>query len=322
MLLQGLVLGTGAVTEFSEPPDPEPLLRLSYMQFFGPQPTRGRKVFSTKLPKRERAYRAYIDRLGQLGCPKTKTGAASGASHGLVPITGKCGLSLRDLRDGDDFKHNFPQYYDDVTGLFDQEVLGPMGATHVMANIGWHSSLLGVGDNETETDRWLSARGEGARKQFAPPSGTRPLLLPQFTWRGTTAFGPFGEGNDKAVLDFNGRQSYEDRLGFHDLWSVTAHLWEVHEWIVKSNGTVNMAAFLGDLGGDSAPDTKLDENWRELALLDLKLTPRFKGRASSLFKHHHSNRLILPPIFVDHAHPQPWVYNELNNALLNAICPV
>lgn len=34
------------------------------------------------------------------------------------------------------------------------------------------------------------------------------------------------------------------------------------------------------------------------------------------------NKLILKlyPIFLDHAHPQPWVYNEINNVFLNSIC--
>jgi hypothetical protein len=304
--------------------DMAPLLRLTYMQFFGLMPMRGRSVLAAQLPRSEQRYVAYLDQLGSAVCPAATAGAAKGSRHGLVPITGKCGLRLRDLRDDPAYKHDFPQFYDDLAGRLEKEVLGPIGATHLLVNIGWHAPLRGE-SNETETDAWIEARLRGAQKHFdASYDRERPLFLPQVTWRGTTAFGPFGEGNDQTVERFRHKHPRPagGELGYNDLWGLTERLWEIHKWIAKTNGSVGLHDLVGDLDGASAQHTRLDDGWRDLQLLDIRLSARFKAKVSSLFKHHHTSSLVLPPIFLDHAHPQPWVYNELNNALLNAICPV
>ena len=154
------------------------------------------------------------------------------------------------------------------------------------------------------------------------------LALPRFTWRGNTERAPFGELNDQIVQEVV--KEYPN-IGYYDNKNITLPLRSIHNWVQSYGGKVDLTAYLHRRGGGSSysdsksaskSDTELDSDldFDKLGvLLDPKLEHSVIARANTGGG---DVILTLPLIYMDHVHFQPWVYNELNNAFLNSICPI
>lgn len=362
------------------------MVQLSYVQFYGPMPTRGHACLSLSLPQEQVSYVKYVYEVGSNLCPSSLIPQNHSAyckvlgreykyplmkvlssQDALWPITPYCSKHIKEAR----LKNDFPGFWDDITGRFDDQVLKRLEPSHLVVSIGWHAPLVSQGKDEDKDKEWLRRRIESAKHNFAVSPNHR-LKLPQVTWRGNSAFSSFGEYNDRiafavhqetaavvaveaARAESNENSSgkttgYIDAsvarveavqknasdlsgLGFVALWQLTADLWAIQDWVLQYRSHPFDAArfyHYNATATDSntvATGSVLFEDKQLQAALGLKfrLSPelvrsvlhanRGTGKPSAVL-------IKLITIFLDHAHPQPYVYNELNNAFLNSVCHV
>lgn len=319
------------------------LVRLSYFQFYGPMPMRGRKILSNHTPMPEKEYRTFAESMGRKMCPMNNSivddslnqlphWKSTTRSQCLVPITPECGWKLRDERDTIDYaRWNFPQFYDDDTeGNLEREVMQPMNVSHLILNIGFHSDIH---SSETHSARdWVKTRVRSASQYFQKTKN--PLLhLPQVTWRGSTAFGPFAQYNDELVRQTQRELGIKDdqprvhdptqaSLGFLDVYRLSEELWKIHRWIVRYNGSFNIAEYYRFQNGTTQRHFER-KKWKEFQELPLVLSEHFgEKNSTSEAIPKYLRSLKLAPIYVDAAHPQPWVYAELHNFFFHVACDI
>ena len=415
----------GEGLDLDSTPGSDAAAKLSYIQFYGSMPLRGRSSLSLRLPDAEEDFVRYLNRTGAELCPLaladqefpppvfySQKGNASAlaalhfwsrdahynnahtARHrrpvlsALQPISWECGLVLRRARDVKESltRLDFPGFYDDMSGLFEEQVLGPLGASHLVVNIGFHSALPGYADNETKNRDWLRRRVKAARKHYTGgKKASRRLALPQVTWRGTTAFAPFAALNDRNAREVRDELLVEAKsgtgksgsgegggvvqdleLGVFDIYDMTRRLWGLHRLMQRLGGSVDLILLraielgleqeyhppllaasnhtssvrgAGELGLGTGWVKQVAGEWRGL---NIRLGSRLNATASHvagvleeagtvgddhgrLRRHRHvlhKRMLKIPVVYVDMAHPQPWVYNEINNMFLNSICQV
>lgn len=281
-------------------------VRLSYIQWYGDMPLRGHKSLSI-LP-RDSSLPDYLARQSRKYCSNDDT---------IVPYSGACALKRRK-----EARWDMPSFSERVLcqpgyeiggignaesvrcRMFERDVLGPMGTTHLLLNIGWHSSLSQNPD-EGRGEWFLDKVVHAADEYFASYPTSRPaahaqnssisshklhghMVLPKVTWRSTTARGPFHYDSDPVAWKYRNTHG-PHRLEYFDVWGITEFLQNIHDAIVSKD------------------DAKLSQ-----LLLKSTLWP---GSQSV-------NTSTVLTIWVDPAHPEPWVYEEIHSAFLSAVCPI
>jgi hypothetical protein len=235
-----------------------------------------------------------------------------------------------------------PSLWDDLKGNFEEQVLGPINATHSLFNIGWHGPLAG---NDTVKREWLLTRVRAAKKRYAGAASKQHghghghaahLVLPPMSWRGVSDQSPFGSVNTAAA-----------RALHHELDAGLAQVHPAHKGGVLRLGVVEMSALGGAVSvlqscvadwGDGVtvgavadiiasrknPSSVSDPNKDKVLFGRFALSPELlqagkpEGSAGSRFAEAAPSKFRR--VLLDHAHPQPFVYNQLNNAFLNSVC--
>jgi hypothetical protein len=334
-----------------------PVLRLSYIQFYGPMPQRGLSRLSLSLPLAEAEFNAHLRAAGEDMCPSsliphnyTAVSKVMAREYqyppmktlpprdALLPMTPYCSQHIQEAR----LNNDFPQFWSDLDGQFDDKVLKSMGPTHLIINIGWHAPFTSQGKDEQKDKQWLRRRISSARQNFVSSGKHHHLRLPQVTWRGSTAFSVFGQYNDRIARELQGElavsaaaeststrppsdasgignSSAVEALGLVELWELTADLWAIQEWVREYRKYPFDAARFADnstFNGEE-PTTPELQQIQAARALKFRLSPdllRVASRKGVVVA------VKLITIFLDQAHPQPYVYSELNNAFLNSVC--
>lgn len=335
------------------------MLRVSYIQFNGPMPLRGRSAISSGLPLGQYEYLKFVESALTPTCPlsmlpsnnsdviadyaeKYKYPQPRHDMHivsAALPMTGECGWELVGLRDTDGItKLNFPNFYeDDSAGDFDRKIVQGMNVTHLLVNLGWHAGIRKIYTDRAFAKEWVKRRYRFMEKftsftsQAEMKPRVHPLALPHFTWRGTTAKSPFGKDNDELVQEV---VAEEPGIGYIDHRLITLKLREIHNWAQSFGGKVDLTAYLKrkrietQMNDTSSKHSEKIPNQGELSAIEefdkLKLLLDPKLEDAVIAREQLSGddvTLTIPAIYLDHVHFQPWVYNELNNAFLNSICP-
>ena len=314
------------------------MLQLSYLQYYGPMPPRGHADISLSLPRDEIDYNKYVNEVGKM-CPASLLPPnhtavckimerefhyprlhALPSRDALWPMTPYCSAHLREVG----LKNDFPGFFDDHNGVFDTAVLKRLEPSHLLVSIGWHAPFSSQGKDEARDKEWLRRRIEFARNNFVVPPKPH-LKLPQVTWRGNSAFSQFGEYNDRIARELweettaNAQEDEFGAFGYISFWDLTADLWAIQEWVLEYRSVAfDVTRFLDNstLGG-AEPTTLEEKQIRAAHDLKFRLSPALlRGVSRQAIK------IKLATVFLDHAHPQPYVYNELNNAFLNSVCHV
>jgi hypothetical protein len=251
--------------------------------------------------------------------------------------------------------------------LFEHKVLKPLGATHLILNIGWHSGLFPEANSKTgeggigtmfldkvvkaavevipdfvEVDA-AAANSAGARNAKSP---TR-LFLPRVTWRATTAGGPFAlwterlassyarSSMNRTASDWWGQSAKQ--LGYFDVLKMTEYLRDIQDKLTEIDKVLNTVGAVADLHQPQPPPsppsgahTQAAQASQEaiVALRDLlnslKLHSSWRSSSSDTAGSREVpkdlKRSDIKSIFLDHAHPEPWVYAEIHNLFFNSIC--
>lgn len=109
-----------------------------------------------------------------------------------------------------------------------------------------------------------------------------------------------------------------DAMGLMPVWDIMVNLWDIHKHFVDNNITKLNAKEYNKLKYDiNAPSN--DKLLNSLIKLKFDLSIEI---LSSIAKKESDVEIPVYPIYVDAAHPQPWVYDQLNNAFLNSVCMV
>lgn len=265
-------------------------VRLNFIQWFGQMPMRGHKFISHHIPRNNSGFQEFAKEMTNKLCPNLTA----------MPMTIECQAFVgrqRELRLNPpwDFPHfvklnelckGFPNI-DETTSLcfgFEREIMRPMGVTHLIMNIGWHSGLQHF--SYDFIDKTVAA----AKLFLVEPPSNPKLVLPKVIWRSATAGAVFELGEPIAV-----NRSVE--ISNYKMFTIFA--------------VRDMTKVLLDI--ERALDSKNDAALKKLIKLSFQLK-----------KHPFAEQLefskFIPHIFVDPAHYVPWVYNEINNVFLNAIC--
>ena len=165
---------------------------------------------------------------------------------------------------------------------FEREVLAEIGTTHLLLNIGWHDGLSRQNTIDHRGQWFLEKLVDAASKYF-PNNNTNQIHLPHVTWRSTTAYGPFGKESDSVARQY----STTEKMGYFDIWDITETLKKIDE-LLSSKNTNELKKII---------KTHKTFN-KEVNYTNIHLT------------------------FVDPAHPQPYVYAEIHNIFLSAVCPL
>lgn len=262
-------------------------VRLSYIQWWGTMPMRGHQDISLKWPRNKTAV-SFLKNWSKALCPKPP--------ESFWPLSRNCSDQRPDIHSIDfpsfaekEICANFPaptlqpETQINRCQLFEKDILGAMGATHLILNTGWHAGLEHVGGY-----RFLDKIADAAAKHFAPTPSQSKLHLPSVTWRQSTQGSVF-ESHDKIALNYTQTQGYE-KLAFFSVGEITAML------------------------------RKIDTAWRKNDTRTLQQL--IKTHPTSWPVGKQVNLTTVHPIWHDPAHFEPYVYNEINNLFLNAVCPL
>eukprot|EP01033_Poteriospumella_lacustris_P016745 gene16745-11980_t len=262
-------------------------VRLSYIQWWGTMPMRGHRDISVKLPRNKTAV-TFLKNWSKALCPQ--------APESFWPLSRNCSDQRPDIHEIDfpafaekEICANFPaptlqpETQINRCQLFEKDILGAMGATHLMLNTGWHAGLEHVGGH-----RFLDKIVDAAAKHFAPTPSPSKLQLPSVIWRQSTQGSVF-ESHDKIALNYTQTQGYE-QLAFFAVGEITSML------------------------------RQIDTAWRKNDSRTLQQL--IKTHPTSWPAGKHVNLSTVHPIWHDPAHFEPYVYNEINNLFLNAVCPL
>ena len=160
--------------------------------------------------------------------------------------------------------------------------MAQIGTTHLLLNIGWHDGLSRQNTLD-HRGKWFLEKVVDAASKYFPNNNTNKINLPRVTWRSTTAYGPFHQESDSVARLY----SMNKKMGYFDIWDITENLKNIDELISS-------------------------KNTKELKKI-IKTHKTFNKEVN------HTNIHLT---FVDPAHPQPWVYAEIHDLFLSAICPL
>ena len=283
-------------TPFGDLDDQVNDVRISYIQWYGLMPIRGHKVLSI-LP-RDKSYPDYLKKVANDLCPGMK----------LVPVNGTCSRKRRQSK-----SWNYPEFFtpnicngvfdyiksnftdtsllNDKCQAFERDILGKIGASHLLLNIGWHSGLSSKNTLHRRGQWFLEKLVDAADKYFSNPYSStstkaNQVQLPRVTWRSTTAYGPFHAESDTVAKQYSTTQ----KMGYFDIWDITESLKRIDD-LVLSNSTNELK----------------------------KIIKTHRTFDKQTIEVNHTNIHVT---FVDPAHPQPYVYAEIHNLFLSAICPI
>ncbi len=279
-----------------DPDDDSHDVRLSYIQWYGLMPMRGHRKISTQIPRNHSVY-SFLEALNKETCYPEK----------LWPLSEHCSAHRPDLT-----QFNFPHFgsgeictnysrLNDPTDdcqKFEREILGAIGTTHLVMNIGWHNGLMHM------TPYFLEKVSAAAQRYFSYPGPEKDrfnhqlrlkhkqtnswgnIHLPRVTWRTSTFDAIFNTGDESAkkFSSINGTELLE----YFEVYKVTKRLRMIQTAIEKK-------------------DTRQVEKLLKLS----KWWPKGKSIPSDL-----------PVPWTDFAHTEPWVYTELQEVFLNSICPL
>lgn len=272
------------------------LLSLTMLVFYNKHPTHYLKAFLKQIPKEEAAYKDFVQRLTYELCVD---------SH-LQPLSSACYHKLHVLSSDKENVFN-NHFYSDQNGAFEREILFRLNITHMIVNIGHHGTIHHDGDwKDTETRvasqlKWLYTRLQ--HTDHYQPSSEYLRNISKLIWKDSFARAPGGPYNDQLV-----------RRVYHNITS-------------PSNTSANLAIMSGYKITDKLKSItqkfkgltdiqRIRHDYFELSneiLRDMELLNIVKKGNNPYYVH-------IPPVYLDHAHLQPWFYNEVNNFMLNAIC--
>ena len=279
-------------------------IQLSYIQWYGLMPMRGHRAISTKIPRNAsdvqsvlsspgvtaslaspmNLFKDFAVSLNDKVCPKPET-------ERFFPLSKNCSLNREDLVSWD-----FPDFFspdickddnlinDDNNPCqnFEREVLQPMQTTHLIMNIGWHDSL------KHGTKNFLKKVTSAAKTLFKEGKSTGSTLrLPKVTWRSITHGAVFwwDESVPREFQAEYGKQS----LGYFDVLGMTKALREIQNAIENND----------------------DSLVRSLVKPSMWWPPEKEINSTSVLR-----------MWTDPAHTEPWVYTEIHEVFLNAVCPL
>lgn len=261
-------------------------VRLSYIQWWGNMPIRGHKDISLKIPQ-NRTLLEFLDKMNAEHCPLK--------GQKFWPLSRNCSDQRKDLHAID-----FPQWAmkddcqdypkptinpyskEEMCSRFEEQVLGPLKVTHVLLNTGWHAGLEHIGPN------FLPKLVDFGGKFLAPvPPTAQVQNLPQIVWRESTK-GAYWELQDEVARKERVKLG-ADKLGYFPVGEITAKLQTIEHMLIN----------------------KLDSVLQKT----VKVNSRWPSDRDV-------NSTTIHRIWHDPAHFEPWVYTEINNLFLNAICPL
>lgn len=271
-------------------------VRLSYIQWYGLMPMRGHRSISTKIPRNQSLYN-FLDSLNKNTC----------APDTIWPLSENCSAHRPDLIEFDFPHFGSPEICFDYSRLndpnddcqkFEREILGAIGTTHLVMNIGWHNGLMHM------TPHFLDKVTNAAERYWSYPGPEKDrfnmnlrgkhsntnkwgnIHLPRVTWRTSTFDAIFNVG-DEIAQKFSSANGTE-KLEYFAVYDMTRKLRMIQTAIEKK-------------------DRKTLETLVRLS----KWWPKEKEMP-----------LDIPLPWTDFAHTEPWVYTEIHEVFLNSICPI
>jgi hypothetical protein len=275
--------------------DQENDVRLSYIQWYGLMPMKGHTSIS--IHPRNESYPSFVESLNRRLCP------ANGES--FFPLSRFCSDQRRD-RNRELQTFDFPDFchqLDDCASIsdrskstkcqrFEREVLGPMGTTHVILNVGWHSGLLHCDPKFLEklvdaADRYFPEAGpaDKSRREIYKSS----LKLAKVTWRAATHGAIFRE-HDKAAQDYS-QQVGSNKIEYFDVYGMTEIL-RLYHGKVEGRDVAALKSMINVLPSDWPTGVK---------------SVKYENIQST---------------WVDNSHLEPWAYSQIHDVFLNSVCVV
>jgi hypothetical protein len=225
-------------------------VRLSYIQWYGLMPMRLNPRIS--LYPRNSSFHHFVQSLNERICPKN--------NQSFYPLSQQCSeqraekgelwansvidfsQQLKD-RDNDEYERN-PNI---SCQQFENKVLVPLGTTHLILNIGWHSSLakmdkkflpklIHVAENsfplpgpDRSNVRWVTNTTSSANSSFQSN-----IQSARVTWRTATYDAVFRSG-DSIAKDFYQNISDKNRFNYFDVYAITKRLREIDRLVAGKN---------------------------------------------------------------------------------------
>lgn len=313
-------------------------VRLSYLHWTGDRPIRGHSAISHY--PRDHTFPSFLTHLNEHICianadaepPKDAFKVISGMKDGKAqyetihsvgstatakkrlenkqqqlsmsfsPLTLDCAWTRNDLLDSDFpmvFNNSdcprFPKEIDEYCQHFERKILAPLGTTHLIVNIAERAGLHHF--QPFLLDKLVDA----AETYFAIPGRQVPnslfpihtgywgdVFLPKITWRSSTARTAFA-GDDQLAKEYADQVGIE-KFSFFDIYDMTNQLYTINELIVAKD--------------------------KEGLRKKVKIHHQYWTREQKV------DYGLIPTIYVDDIHVEPWVYTEFHNVFLNSICPL
>lgn len=271
-------------------------VRLSYIQWYGLMPMRGHRKISTRIPRNESIY-SFLDELNKQTCPPQT----------IWPVHEECSKHRPD-QIYYDFPHfGSPEICSDYSKMkdpnddcqkFEREILGSLGTTHLIMNIGWHNGLMHLTPHFLEkvsdaAERYFSYPGPEKdrfnpklRQKHAKTNQWGNIHLPRVTWRTSTYDAVFNMG-DETARQFSIVNGTE-RLEYFAVFEMTKKL-RLIQLAVERKDTTQLKKLV-----------KLSKWWTKGTEIPTDI----------------------PFSWTDPAHTEPWVYTEIHEVFLNSICPL
>ncbi len=275
--------------------DQENDVRLSYIQWYGLMPMRGHTSISS-YPRNESIF-SFIQNLNQNLCPRN--------GESFHPMSRYCADQRIEGRD-ELHRTNFPDFchqLDDCANIhdhsketkcqrFERDVLGAIGTTHVLLNVGWHAGLQHC------DPRFLEKVVDGAERYFAKPGPSKSsssssfqpnIKLAPVTWRAATHGAVFEHDGEKLAKAYYEKEYAKKKFDYFNIYHMTQVLREYHYKIEgkDNNGLRKMI--------------HLSHSWP-------------KDREVNISTVHTT--------WVDVAHLEPWAYAQIHDVFLNSVCPI
>jgi hypothetical protein len=292
------------IPESSNLDDQENDVRLSYIQWYGLMPMRFNPRIS--LYPRNSSFLNFVQGLNERICPKN--------NQSFYPLSPTCyeqraekgELGTNSVMD---FSHQLFDCENDEyernpntkCQRFEKKVLVPLGTTHVILNIGWHSGLA-------QMDKKFLPKLIHAAENYFPLPGPDPSTVQEITnappsansrvqsniqsarvtWR-TATYDALFQAQDSIAKELYQKISDKNKFNYFDVYAITKRLRIIDRLVVSKNYD------------ELTKLITLSASWpKDLAL----------------------NVSSVPSTWVDTAHPEPWAYEEIHTVYLNSVCPL
>jgi hypothetical protein len=258
-------------------------VRLSYIQWWGLMPQRGHQYISLNLP-RSKNILPFLRNLNNKLCPN--------GGESFWPLSRHCSDQRPDIHQID-----FPDYsvreicenYPNLTiDEWTKEDKCQRFERKILKNLNITHLILNTGWHaglEHVGPKFLDKLVDAADKYFYP-APYASIKLPKVTWRQSTNGAVF-ESHDDIAKKYHSKDN--EKLGFFSVGEITGKLKIIHDLLVN-NDTIGLKRIV-----------KVNPFW-----------PKDRQLNSS----------TIHLIWHDPAHFEPYVYTEVNNLFLNAVCPL